>query len=216
LKKSLTYSLVALSILLVLSASTNSARAENYNFVGVKLGDTATYRLSQTGTTDNKTTVLVYGIVGSLVYLNFTNYTPSGTVDTKNQILEDVYTGGIFCVYLIAGNLSKNDGLYHGSTGLWINDTTSMIISGVNRTVNHSRLPSGLEEVWWDKETGLMVKANIWVLVWINYTMVSTTAWSSSPPSGLSTTTLLALGEGAIILLLLVYIVVVRRGSRKR
>jgi hypothetical protein len=204
----LAYSFAALSVLLVLSATINSAIAANYNFVGVNLGDTATYKLSETGMTDNKTTVLVYGIVGTLVYLNFTNYTPSGTVDTKNQVLEDVYAGGIFCVYLIAGNLTKNDELYHGSTGLWINDTTSMVISGVNRTVNHSRLPSGLEEVWWDKDTGLMVKANIWLVVWFNYTMISTTAWSASTQAGviLNLPTLALTGGVGIVALIVGFI----------
>lgn len=145
------------------------------------------------------------------------NIHPTGTVDLKDQIIADVYGGGFLTfMYLIAGNLTKNDGLYHGSTGLWINDTTSMTISGVTRTVNNFRDSGGIEEAWWDKETGLMVKANILAFfVWLNYTMISTTAWSS-PPSGLSTATLLAIGEGAIIVLLLVYIVVSRRGKRKK
>jgi hypothetical protein len=219
LRKTYLYSLAALSILLVLGATINPTMAADYNKVGVKVGDTATYKYSTTGSTDNKSTIFVWGVVGSLVYLNFTIYTPSGTVDGKVQYLVDVYAGELIprYLYLIAGNLTKNDALYHGSTGFWINDTTTMIISGVNRTVNHFRLPGGLWESWWDKETGLMVKANILYYVWFNYTMISTTAWSApAQPPGLFSNpmTLVALGEGLVIVLLLV--LVSRRGKRRR
>jgi hypothetical protein len=162
---------------------------------------------------------LVWGIVGSQVYLNYTNYAPGGSVHTKGQIIVDVYAGSLLTsMYLIAGNLTKNDGLYHGSTGLWINDTTSMIIAGVNRTVNHFRIPNGAEEAWWDKETGLMVKANIWFFVWANYTMISTTAWSApaQPPSLFSNPmTLVAIGEGVLIIVLIALMALRGRGKKR-
>jgi hypothetical protein len=43
-RRSLVYSLAALTILMVLVASTTPAVAADYTKVGVKVGDTATYR----------------------------------------------------------------------------------------------------------------------------------------------------------------------------
>ncbi len=221
MRKSLACSLAALSILLVLCATLSPTTAANYNKVSVRVGDTATYKVSLTASTDNKSTTLVWGIVGTLVYLNATYYLPSGAVDSKNQYLVDVYAGSVLLTYmfLIAGTLSKNDPLFHGATGLWINDTTSMVIDGVNRTVNHFRAPGGFEEAWWDKETGLMVKANIFLFFgWLNYTqMLSTNAWSAPapPPSLLSNPmTLVAIGEGVLIVILA--LLLLRRGGRRK
>jgi hypothetical protein len=219
LRKTVLYSLAALTIILVLGATISPTMAANYNQVSVKVGDTGTYRVSFTSSTDNKSTVLVWGIVGSLVYLNYTNYAPSGAVHTKGQYIVDVYAGSFLTyLYLTAGNLTKNDGLYHGSTGLWINDTTSMIIAGVNRTVNHFRISNGLQEAWWDKETGLMVKANIWFFGWGNYTMISSTAWSApAPPPSLFSNpmTLVAIGEGVLIIVLIALMALRGRGKKR-
>jgi hypothetical protein len=193
--------------------------AANYNQVSVKLGDTATYKVSVSGSTDNKSTILVWGIVGTVVYVNSTFYLPNGTIDYKSQEIINVYNGGLLTyMYLVAGNLSKNDAPYHGWTGYWINDTTSMIIAGINRTVNHLRTYGGLNEVWWDKDTGLMVKANIWFIDWFNFTMISSTAWSApqQPASLLSNPmTLVAIGEGILIIVLIALIVLRGRGRKR-
>jgi hypothetical protein len=218
LRKTLVGALAVLTILLVLSATINTAPAADYTKVGVKLGYTATYKSSFTLSAANKTYFLVWGVVGTLVYLNITTYLPNGTVDTSGQDLIDVYIGGLTSTYLIAGGLSANDGIYHGSVGggYWINDTSTMAVAGISRAVNHLRTHDGLYEVWWDKETGLMVKCNVWLLGWYNNTMTSTTAFAAPPGLFSNPMTLLALGEGAVILILLVYIVMSRRGGKGR
>jgi hypothetical protein len=225
LRKRVAYPLALLFVLLVLTATTSSAVAADYTKIGVKIGDKATYALSETGSTDNTTTMLVWGILGTQVYLNFTDYTPSGTVDVKYPaIVADVYAGGgsgsVGYMRLIASNLTANDELYLGSAGYWINDTTSMIISGINRTVNHFKILGGDVEVWWDKATGLMVKLNFWrhITGWYNLTMISTTAWSApaQPPSLFGNSwVLVAIGEGVLIVALIA-LVALRRGGKKR
>jgi hypothetical protein len=91
-----------------------------------------------------------------------------------------------------------------------------MTVAGISRTVNHLRTPDGQFEVWWDKETGLMVKANVFIIFWGNYTMMSTTTFAAPPGLFSNPMTLLALGEGGVILILLVYIAVSRRGGKRR
>jgi hypothetical protein len=218
LKKRLLCTLAALSIFMLIVASAGNVAAADYTKVGVKPGDTATYRSSFTTLDDNKTDFLVWGVVGTLVYLNITNYHPNGAVDSRTQFPIDVYIGGLGSVYLIAGGLSANDEIYHGSrgAGYWINDTSTMAVAGISRTVNHLRTPDGQFEVWWDKETGLMVKANLFNLYWFNYTMMSTTTFAAPPSLFSNPMTLLALGEGGVILILLAYIAVSRRGGKGR
>ena len=221
MRKRIAYPLALLSILFVLTATASSAAAADYTKIGVKIGDTATYALSETGSTDNTTTLLVWGILGTQVYLNFTDYTPLGTVDVKRQVIADIYAGSsVGFIDLVAGNLTVNNELYSGSTGYWINDTTSMIISGLNRTVNHFKILGGDVEVWWDKATGLMVKSNFFrhITGWYNLTMISTTAWSApaQPPSLLSNSwVLVAIGEGVLIVALIAF-VALRKGGKKR
>jgi hypothetical protein len=216
LRKNLAYALALLSILLVLTASARSVAAADYTKVGVKVGDTATYRLSETSGTENKSTILVWGMIGSVVALNETDYTPAGAVNYKVTYYIDIYAGSLSLYwYLIASNLAKGDEVYHGSTGLYINDTTWMIVAGVNRTVNYISLMSGLWESWLDKGTGLMVKFNFWFLGWKNYTMISTTAFApASPPSLFSNGwALIAIGEGVLILILIVLLAL--RGRKR-
>jgi hypothetical protein len=103
-------------------------------------------------------------------------------------------------VFLIAANLTINDPVFSGSTGK-INDTTTMIIAGANRTVNHLKIAGGELEDYWDKSTGIMVKLNFYLISgWLNFTMTSTNLWS---PSGfsLSTTTLIIIGGIAVIVI---------------
>jgi hypothetical protein len=218
LRKSLGYSLALLSILLVLTATTSSTTATNYTKVGVKIGDTAVYHSSFTGSTINKTVIQVYGIVGTQVYLNFTDYYSNSTAAPSYQMITDTFAGSFSgWVYLIASNLTANDPIYSGCA-YKINETKTMSIGGGTRTVNHLNATGWgfIINGYWDKTLGIMVKLDLFLWIgWRNYTMISFTS-PGTPPGGLSTTTIVALAEGAVIIILLVYIVMSRRGHKGR
>jgi hypothetical protein len=184
MKKSLVYGLAVISVLLLLTVTYNPVAAADYTNVGVKIGDTSTYHFSYDSSTDNKSTLLVWGIIGTYVTLNETHYHPDGSVDFTSQWFPDVYAGSVFdWLFLIASGLQKDDLVYHNAPDYKINDTSHMILGGANRSVNHLRTSDGLIEVWWDRQTGLMTKLNLWLYTaWWNYTLISTTAWSPTPP----------------------------------
>jgi hypothetical protein len=187
MRKSLVYGLAMISVLLFLTVTYNPVAAADYTKVGVKIGDTATYKTGISLATYNKTTYLIYGIVGSVVTINETDYNPDGSVNGKTQDQVDVYNGAgssllYTWAYLIASGLQAYDPVYSGAT-YKINDTGYMVVCGANRSVNHMRADGGNTEAWWDRQTGLIVKL-VWstFLGWFNYTMMSTTAWSPTPP----------------------------------
>jgi hypothetical protein len=218
LKKTLSFTLAALTIILVLSVTINIAPAANYTKLGVQVGDYAVYKSSITSSTINKTVMLIYGIVGTTVYLNFTNYLPNGAIASKDQAITDT-VGGSFVgwAYITASNLTANDPVYSGAA-YKINETKSMTIGGAARTVNHMNFTgfgTYLDD-YWDKTLGIMVKLNFFILIgWWNYTLISFTS-PGAPIAGISLTTIAAIGEGVVIILLLVYIVVSRRGGRRK
>jgi hypothetical protein len=179
------YSIVAvLLVLLAWSANcTHTCMAADYTKVGVKLGNVADYETGVSYAAYNRTQMLVYGIVGAVITLNFTVYNRDGTINQTFQIVGDPSIGGypIF-LYLIAANLTAGDPIYPWAA--WtINETVTMTVAGTSRTVNHLYLPDGSFEAYWDKETGLMTKLNAFLYVaWYNYTMISTDAWSIVTP----------------------------------
>jgi len=172
-----------LLVLLALLANCTRASAADYEKVGVKLGNTADYDTSLTSHAYNRTHILVYGIVGTLVYLNFTYYFPNGTVGDEYQWIGDVFAGvpNYFYVYLLAANLTAGDPIYSGAS-MTINETVTMTFAGTPRTVNHLLLTSWPLEAYWDKATGLIAKLNFWLLGWINMTIISTDVWSTVTP----------------------------------
>jgi len=174
--------LAVLLVLLALLGNCTSASAADYTKVGVKLGNTADYKTSTDWGTYNRTQLLVYGIVGTIIYLNLTDYYPNGTIANKHQVIGDLVIGNDFIyAYLLAANLTVGDPIYVGASMI-INETITMTFAGTPRTVNHLRLPDGLFEAYWDKATGLMTKLNLWFLGWLNMTIVSTDAWSIVTP----------------------------------
>jgi hypothetical protein len=213
-RRSLVYSFVALSILLFLVASTAPAAAADYTKVGVKVGDTATYWTAMSGSTINKTVFLVYGIVGTAFYINYTYFLPNGAVSSQGQLVGDTVTGGMMCA-LVAKNLTTNDRIYSGSP-IKINDSSVSTFGGVSRIINHARISGGSYEYWWDKDTGLIVKVNLYVVGWLNMTMISTTAWFPAPsPVPVDNPLMLPLlVMGALVAVLLVAIVLVARRKK--
>ena len=179
------YNIVAV-LLVLLAWSANCTRmcmAADYTKVGVKVGDTADYETSVSYVDYNRTHMLVYGIIGTVITANFTDYNRDGTVNKTWQIAGDISIGAYpMFLYFTAANLTAGDPSYAGST--WtINETITMTVAGIPRTVNHIRLPDGSFEAYWDKATGLMTKLNAFVIIyWYNYTMISTDAWSIVTP----------------------------------
>jgi hypothetical protein len=85
-----------------------------------------------------------------------------------------------------------------------INETTSMLVAGAVRTVNHLRIAADNygagdyhPDIYWDKATGVLVKANILrYSTWTNITMLSTNMWSNG-----DWTTLLLIGGGVALVI---------------
>jgi hypothetical protein len=217
LRKRTAYALVALTIILVITATTSPTRAADYTNVGVGLKDTATYKLSSTFGY-NGSHIYVWGIVGATTYINVTQTYPNGTLD-KYQAIGD-FT--VFGVYLVAGNLSVGDLLWNGLYSPTINRSTTMTASGVSRIVNiannRSYPPFTMDRFYFDKETGLLIQGNIWTLAagWRNFTLISTTAWPSTPPEGLLSITTIALVGGVGVVALAVGFLVGRSGKRRK
>lgn len=214
MKKAYASALAVLSLLLVLSAVSATPLAPDYTKVGVKVGDTAIYRSSFTLAPWNKTKILVYGIVGTVVTLNNTDYYPNGTIGNQGQMVCDVYAGSFLVfVYLIAGNLTTGNPLYSGST-FTINETSQIVVAGALRTVNHGYYSGGILDIYWDQVTGLMTQLHLFFFGWANYTLLSTTAWGPDTVPSLLNMTTIALIEGVVIIALVIALVIV--ASRRR
>lgn len=199
--------LAGLSLLLVLSAASATPLAPDYRKVGVKIGDAAIYESSFTAESWDETHISVYGIVGSVVTFNVTWYEPSGAVGASGLLAGDIYIGGnsIFN-FLIAADLATSDPIWSEADEA-INDTILVVVGGVLRTVNHLRYYGGEFEGYWDAATGLMIELRLFSRNrWVNYTLLSTTAWS---PLSLWNMTTVALIEGVVIVVLAIALIVV-------
>jgi hypothetical protein len=232
MKKAFVWALTAISLLLVFTGAAWAAPlAPDYTKVGVKVGDVAIYRYSS-GLPQNKTRLLVYGIVGSLVTFNYTLYNPDGSVASYGQPTIDVVTGAGAYYFLIAANLTTSDPVYSGWP-IAINETTQMVVAGALRTVNHIICLGGSLNAYWDRATGLMTELHLGpppasqaiessrdehhserVLLWQNYTLLSTTAWSPDTVPSLFNMTTIALIEGVVIIVLVIVLIVL--ASRRR
>jgi hypothetical protein len=223
MRRSTTFTLVLLTALLVSSASLGFASAVDYTKVGVKNGDTAHYS-GIGGTAGNITTgtmdLLFWNITGTIVSANATLRWPNGTLilaTTAKGNLTDGVQYGVFpiFVFLVVPNLSVNDSMVIDSPGQYwkINETITMTAGGASRSVNHliaPGAPNGLWDLYWDKETGITVKASIQTDPgnWMNWTMTSTSLWSGGLP--VTTLILIAAGVGVVVIVVAVYFIKVR------
>jgi hypothetical protein len=224
MRRKTAYSLVLLSMLVAVSMVYNPAvAAPNYKLVGVQVGNTADYSTIIGNSTwtapDTKLHISVFSVSGALVTFNSTYYFTNGTVDNSPDLDKsfqvNVTAPSLSTLFgwisLTAANLTAHDAVFYGSTGT-INETTHMIVAGVNRTVNHLSLSGGAWNLYWDKPTGIMVKMNFWLLAWLNYTMTATNMWSAGGGGlGLSTTTLLIIGGVAVVVIIAAALVLMRR-----
>jgi hypothetical protein len=200
-----------ISLLVVLSATlcSNPVRGADYTKVGVTLGATADYSLSETGSTANRMHVYVYGIVGSQVTLNITKYYPNGTIASQLQFIVDLVAGGLYFNWLISGNLAPTDAIYSGASYV-ISDAPTRQVAGASRPQNHvvdtNYWGSGNRvDFYWDQATGLATNMTVWFLGWTNFTLMSTSLWSGLPLVPI------LLAGGAIVLIIAAIAIVVKR-----
>lgn len=216
MRKILLYSLAALSILLVLSATTNSTTAASYSQVGVKVGDTAGYKVSETSLTDNKTTIYFTYISGTIVSADELSFWPNGTLHSSTAWMANIseYTLPTSFILVVAG-LKVGDHLGVANSSPTIDVNTTLSVAGTSRLANHAHESGFLLYVdgYWDQATGLLISGNFFLLAgWFNVTLISTTVWSSG--SGLSISNLALIEGGVIVLLVIALVIVVRRGGK--
>jgi hypothetical protein len=221
--------LAALSIVLVLVACTNTTTAATYTTVGVSPGSSSVYSetwSASLATTENKMVITIHSVVGTVVYENVTYYLADGTFSRKLNLAVDVSANNYISMEsIIASGLTTDDPTYP-SAAYKINDSSTMTFAGAARTINHFKqsvfnAADWYLEDWWDKDTGITVKFNLyWPYsggFWQNITMTSTTAWSPSAPaqSAFSTTSIIAIAGVGIVALGIGFIVG-RSGKRKK
>jgi hypothetical protein len=192
--------------------------ATNYNQVGVKVGDTADYKISQSFSTDNMTRFYVTYISGTVVTADDLTFSPNGTLDSSTSWTVNISSyGNLAYPVLLAAGLKVGDHLSSDPSSPTIDTNTTLNVAGTSRLAIHAHETGLLYYLdgYWDQATGLLIEGNFFVLVgWFNLTLISTSVWSSS--GGVSITTV-AFAEGCVIVVLLIVIFfVARRGGKHK
>lgn len=155
------------------------ASAADYTKVGVKQGDVAEYKEVSDADPYTRIVLRVESIASPIVELNLTFYI-GATLNQSRQYNYNVSTW-VDHFLMIAANLTDHDQFYANPSCQAINFTEDMLFLGVSRTVLHLLYTRGpYLELYWDKATGLLVKANYMTSPeWINLTLTSTTAFAT-------------------------------------
>ncbi|WXG47016.1 MAG: hypothetical protein WED05_10215 [Candidatus Atabeyarchaeum deiterrae] len=185
MKKNLAFGLVVLTLFLLLSVTFPSTKAASYTQLGVHAGDTADYTVRLGGffpnTAVNAARVTFWSVSGSYISGTFTIYGPNHGESSTYTISGDASSGTNHIYwYAIAINLTKDDPIYSGAT-MKIDETITLAIAGESRIVNHfvGAFDGVYYDLYWDKETGLMVKSYICFPDFVeNLTLTSTTVFS--------------------------------------
>jgi hypothetical protein len=203
--------LVFVTIFLISFVALSPASAADYTKIGVKQGDVAEY--SEVSDTEPYTRIVVrvVSIASPFIELNLTCYV--GATPTYSRQQNYNFSKWVDYRFLIAANLTEHDQCYSDPWRETINFTEDMLFLGVSRTVLHVKYTHGpYLELYWDKATGLLVKANYMTSPqWINLTLTSTTAFATGgPPS------LLVVGGAiaAVVVIACVAIYLARRGKK--
>jgi hypothetical protein len=201
-----------LSMVLLVAAICNPASAATYT-VGVKVGDTADYTLSVTAANYTRAHIVVHGVVGTTVTLNMTSYDNASVAVNEDQVVGDIVTGSSLIWILLTGrNLNATDPVYSGAT-LTINETVQMDFAGASRQCNHIDYYGGAVDIYWDKATGIVTKANAFIFFgWMNMSMTATSLWPGGL-FGLSTTTLIIIAVVGVVVVAAI-VLVARRGKK--
>ncbi|WXG47020.1 MAG: hypothetical protein WED05_10235 [Candidatus Atabeyarchaeum deiterrae] len=200
-RKTLVYSLAAISLLLIAMIAVVPSSAADYTKVGVKAGDTAHYTLEVTNFTAGMTmSVYVKNVTGVMVGVNLTILNPDSSLNDTEMMLGNITDGSgfLFPFYpLVASNLKQGDLIYDHPGNPAINETIPVNIAGYSRTVNFVNLtsdPANYMRIWWDQPTGLVVQIRMLLsdmgMGSINATLTSTTAFTTSggaPPYDITT-----------------------------
>jgi hypothetical protein len=147
-----------------------ASQAADYTKIGVKVGDTTDY--STDYSSYDRLRIEVTEVTGVFVNFTYTYYWSNGTVVHASSARGNVSHGDL-AELLVCGGLQAGDPLYLGAAQ-YFNNTLSMEIAGVTRTVNELII-EGDVHVYYDKQTGIFAK-----LVHpggSNYTMISTNMW---------------------------------------
>jgi hypothetical protein len=211
MNKKLAFSLALLTILMVVSAASMPTQAATYK-LGVAAGDTADYTAHFSSNTNiTKAHLSVHNATGTVAGLDMTLELANGSAVSSGHVslyVDVASTNGsnLGFLYLIAGNLTTGDPVYPTATETLTQ--TTMIVAGVNRTVNY--VSSSGSSVYWDKDTGIVVKAYFFIYIYsVNMTMTATNIWSAGGFLGLSTTTLVIVA--VVVLIVIVAIVLLMR-----
>lgn len=221
MRNRLVSTLAILSLLLVVSAASATPLAPDYTKVGVSVGDMAVYHAVFYDNPDyvNKTTIEFYGIVGTVVTVHWKWYAPSGVEVASGVLAGDISDGSGTTMYLflVTPGLMVNDAIYDGA-GFTIQDTAQMTVAGASRTINHMRQFGGSPELYWDQLTGLTTERHTYQYgYWINWTLISTTAWQPyTPPSLFNIRTVALILVVVVCVLIVALVYVVRRRGKSR
>lgn len=223
MKKNIIFSLLLLS-LIMLSITTLPTSATDYTKVGVKVGDTADYSYS-TPTEAGRLRIHIQKIAGTTVTVGFSTLNPDGSEKPLGNVTGDL-SGTFNPLFgsLIASDLSQNDSIFPGSI-YTIDKTTTMIVTGVNRTVNHVSYsqtsgPSGNHQyldAYWDKATGLSVKLNSTITgEFANASLISNLTSTTAFGNNIDPTTLLVIAGGVTAILAATAIAVLALEKKKK
>jgi hypothetical protein len=204
--------LVVLCALLIVPVASASPLTPDYAKVGVKVGDVAIYRLISSSP-QNKSQLLVYGILGTVVTFNITYYNSDGSVFSRGQFTINIKTGAGAAYWLTAADLTTGDPVYSGWASGSIGETIQMMVAGALRTINHGSL-GDIYDVYWDRITGLVT--GYYQSGSGNYTLLSTTAWAPDTVPSLLNMTTIVLVEGLVIIILVVVLIGVASRRKRR
>jgi hypothetical protein len=217
MRKKVTFTLVLFSIILLSSAMTTPSQAADYYKVGVKVGDVVEYSISISNSDMVSIVIRVEDISVSVVQLNVTYYYSAHPTQSVNSPF-DVTSGYGLYYLLIAPELSVGDPIYLGSS-LMINETVTMTVAGVSRTVNHLNYSAGIVfgDYYWDRDTGLLVKSTFrFPFGSENLSLMSTTAFGAPFPTGLVLLLASGIASSVGVIVLIIWVRPRRRINKKQ
>jgi hypothetical protein len=222
----------------------SSVTATDFSKVGVRTGDWAKYSFVSTNKSmipSGPENLSFTNVTGTMVTLNVTAYNPDGSENSSHvyagnvsNSMEPLYIPGVGNVslpilysFIIPANLSANDPIYDGAA-ISINDTESLTVANVSRVVNHVNGTSAIlgtpyerYNMYWDKQTGIVVVGNAYIIglnAWINMTLTATSLWHEvsvgGPIFGLSLWQLLIIGGVVAVVVCVSVLLLVRRRRR--
>lgn len=227
MRKTIAAAFAALSMLLILAATTNSASAVYTPVPGVKAGDTADYTVvGDPYFPYTRTHITVWGTKGTYVQLTAANYFSDGTLhsaDAHNHTI-DFYGSGTWPAGVFYWVVSKDltvgpDEILGAVPGVYVVNNLTMTAAGMSRFVLHangSSMVTGFYfDMYFDRATGLVVRGNYGTPAgWLNVTLTATNVWSAPP--GLDLIALAAIGEGIVIIVLIIVTVFLALKMRGR